>query len=92
MQTLIRHRFPDGDQLVLDDWQDAEFIGENPGRYSVAYLESTIDWVAAEKKEPAKPCFNYCMSQHFHDYNEALRVFRLRRDSNNPFNPYIEEK
>jgi hypothetical protein len=91
MQTLIRHRFPNSEnQLVLDDWQDAKFAGENPGRFSVSYLESTIDWDAAERNEPAKKCFNYCMSQHFHDYNEALRIFRLRRDSENPFNPYKE--
>jgi len=88
--THLRHRCGKNnkDFLALEEDNANEFVI----RYYSYEPDYTEDWeeIAAENGTP-KMCYFANQSQAFDaDYNEALRIFRLRRDSDNPFAVYDE--
>ena len=69
---LIKHRIPNSkDFLSLDD--------EGEHGFCIRYNEfTTFD---------GEECYMSANPQFHKDYNEALKLFNLRRESSNPFNP-----
>lgn len=74
---MFTYRIPNSkDRLTLE---------KDTNGYAVAYLEHTHDYA----NDNPKGAFNVCNSQCFDNYSEALAVFRQRRDSADPFKPYV---